>query len=122
MKKLCLVLLVAVFLLVLMWFLSLSLGGCGLAPSSSVVQPGIIQDGSLYHPYRVDASTPGTPTDHWHVLTEQGERSWVLSWIYGSGNMVQLSPGAYILHTTAEYQIAGIDLVHHRLSVVLLGN
>jgi hypothetical protein len=119
MKKLCLVLFLAVLFLLAMFLLSLALSGCSTITQQATMQ----QDGTLYHPYHVDAlGVVSSSSEVWQVVTVQGMQQWVLSTLYGPQGVVSLQPGQYLLYAGAEYQISGIDRTHCRLSVVIMGS
>jgi hypothetical protein len=128
--KLITVLFFAVMILVLAY---LVMAATSCAPVQATVPPTqtvrampteIIEDGTISHPYHVDPCPCAVPVDTWNVLTVHGQERWVLNWIYDvhGGASAALHPGDYISYQGNEYQIAGVDRAHLRMSAVIVGN
>jgi hypothetical protein len=129
--KLIAVLFLAAMFLILAC-LVMSVTSCSPVPTTQVqaaatqapTEAPIIEDGTLYHPYRVDYCPCGVPYDTWSVLTVHGHEQWKLNWLYGPNGepAYTLHAGDYIWYQDNEYQLSGVDRKHLTMGAVIMGN
>ena len=120
--KLITVLLFASMFLILA-YLVISVTSCSLPSPQSQRGVGvrrttgtpIPRDGTIYHPYSVDA-TPYGNVDTWDVLTVHGHEKW-----RESETLYVIRPGDYISYQGQEYHISGINYKALTMTAHILG-
>jgi hypothetical protein len=96
-SRLITVLTFAVMLIILAYLVA-SVTSCTTQPVSTVTE-----DGTVYHPYSVDASPYGN-NDTWDVLTVKGHEKW-----REPETLYVLHPGDFIWYHNAKYRVLALN-------------